>query len=84
MLFLALAALVSASCFGSAIVLWNRADIRPPQAIRTESGRSVAEHAFRKRVNAYRDGSVACLIAGLVAILIGLGLIVLRAKSHAL
>jgi hypothetical protein len=28
------------------------------------SGRSTAEHEFRKRVRGYREGSVACLLAG--------------------
>jgi len=80
MLFLALTAMGSTSFFGSAIFLWNMAEIRPPQDIRTESGRSPEEHAFRKRVNKYRDGSVACMLAGLTVVFVYLGLIILHAK----
>jgi hypothetical protein len=41
------------------------------------SGRSMAEHEFRKRVRGYREGSVACLLASAFTVLlfVAIGLI---------
>jgi hypothetical protein len=61
---LALALGMPTSLLVMSMVLWNRAGVRAPPEIRTMSGRSTAEHEFRKRVRGYREGSVACLLAG--------------------
>jgi hypothetical protein len=76
MFFLALAVAASATLLGCAALLWKWSEDRPPVEIRSESGRSAEEHAFRRRINRYRDGSVACLIAGVAMAALGAGWLV--------
>ncbi len=68
---LTVAAIISLLLFIIAGGLMMHAAARPPMAMRTESGRSPAEHAFRRHKAALRQGSLVCMVAGAVNIAAG-------------
>ena len=49
-------------CLAGALLLL--AGVRPPMPVRTESGRSPAEHAFRRHRAILRQGSLVLILAG--------------------
>jgi hypothetical protein len=61
---LAAAAGISALLFCIAGILLMLAGVQPPMQIRTESGRSPAEHAFRRHRTVLRQGSLVLMLAG--------------------
>jgi hypothetical protein len=61
---LASAAAISVLLFSIAAGLLMLAGVRPPMEIRTESGRSPAEHAFRRHRAVLRQGGLVFILAG--------------------
>jgi hypothetical protein len=69
MVIVGIAEIFSLMLFAIAAGLSLRAAARPPHAIRTESGRSPAEHAFRRRKSVARQGSLVCLLVGALSMM---------------
>lgn len=71
---IALNLIATAIFLAAGTALWERASRRPPLTIRSESGRSPEEYAFRKNARALKDAGMACLAVGGALMLIFAGL----------
>jgi hypothetical protein len=63
---LGIASLVSIALFCAAGWLHSRSRVPPPMEIRSPSGRSPAEYAFRAQVSIFRKSSELCILVGVL------------------
>lgn len=63
---------VLAACglLGTATYYWRRGMRPPPLAIRSESGRSPEEYAFRRQARGFKEIGNFCLAGGLAGLII--------------
>ncbi len=67
-----IASLVSIALFCAAGWLHSRGRLPPPMEIRSASGRSPAEYAFRERVAMFRRTGEMCILVGVLNLIVAL------------
>jgi hypothetical protein len=64
--------MISLALFGAAAWLFALGRVRPPSGIRSESGRSPAEYAFREQHATLRRYGQLCVLVGVLNLLASL------------
>jgi hypothetical protein len=74
---LAVTWLISLALFAGAAWFYARARVRPPAGIRSESGRSPAEYAFREQHATLRRYAQMCVVVGILNVVASLLVVLL-------